>query len=1061
MAQRDKKKIQAGLLEAADYVMLRAPALPIESYLALPQIFAQDDWAAAALSDPRVRSSLAIGSPSLLDALERSSQDDKKAPRLRHKLRRFLVRMSTRPTPYGMFAGAMAATWGEMTTVGLDKPARTRTRVDMDWLLRFVLTQESNPVIRKQLRWVANTACWHRHGRVILFERVPALVGGIPSRISLAAKPVVLRALILAKEPVLYEDLARCLAAEFPEAPPDRIERVLQQLWENSFLLTELLPPLTVEDPLAWVRDVLTKIIGGRAVCVQLDGLRASMAACDTAPGEQTPLLIKKAAAHAVALGATQTEMPLQMDLVFSSAECAISRAVAREAEHMAELLFRVSAFPNGLPNLASYRQAFLGRYGFEREVPMLELLDHEWGIGPLAQYGWGNGGLQGTQSHRRADTLQQLALAAIRNRELTVELTEELLAKMDAHPFAASQMPPSVDLNIFVLASSQAGIDAGDFKIMLGPNVGATTAGRNFGRFGHLLGDGVINFLQKMAETEEARYPRQIIAEVVSLPRVFRYANVVVRPAVRRYEVNYGVSPGVDQSFVIPMNELVVGVRDGRFYVRWVTRNLEVLFTAGHMLNSDQASRECHFLAEVSRDGVAQFSGFSWGPASGFPFLPRVQSGKSILQCAQWNLEPKSHGNVPLEHPGKFLEWFSYWCEYWRVPSMVYMCWADNRLLYDLSDPEQVEDLRGELVRRKGSGCLLQEALPSLEHAWLTSVDGGRRIVELVVPLKVHAPAVKDQKTPVLENRSAQPAIAARDRLRPPGSDWLFLKLYAPRSGENDLLAGPVRHLVSELTRQQLTQQWFFLRYADPEPHLRLRFAGDPERLQREVFPRICAWASELVNHGACQKFAFDTYDREIERYGGVEAMDTAEALFAADSKFMIELMASGPLPEQTLLAAVTIDDLLSGLGLDEDERTKWLQKTATAHKQVADEYRNRKKDLISILTAPRSNNPPIIELFTNHRIALSHIATQLAALEARGLLLQPLDKLYESFVHMHCNRLGMDPTREQRVISLLLRSRDAIAHLPAGTAPLEGSSPVDDKDPGSMDATDEFLVG
>jgi len=31
--------------------------------------------------------------------------DDEKAPRVRAKLRRFLVRMSTRPTPYGTFAG--------------------------------------------------------------------------------------------------------------------------------------------------------------------------------------------------------------------------------------------------------------------------------------------------------------------------------------------------------------------------------------------------------------------------------------------------------------------------------------------------------------------------------------------------------------------------------------------------------------------------------------------------------------------------------------------------------------------------------------------------------------------------------------------------------------------------------------------------------------------------------------------------------------------------------------------------------------------------------------------
>ena len=46
---------------------------------------------------------------------------------------------------------------------------------------------------------------------------------------------------------------------------------------------------------------------------------------------------------------------------------------------------------------------------------------------------------------------------------------------------------------------------------------------------------------------------------------------------------------------------------------MRWAPRNVEVSFAEGHMLNSNQSSPECQFLAEVGRDGIAQLSTFSW----------------------------------------------------------------------------------------------------------------------------------------------------------------------------------------------------------------------------------------------------------------------------------------------------------------------------------------------------------------------------------------------------------------------------------------------------------------
>lgn len=1038
MAQTGRRKTRMAplLYRALDFVMLRASLLPIETYLNLDTLL-QPSTASPTLAptDPRVRRALAIGSPSLLEALDRTAPNDEKAARQISKLHRFLVRMSTRPTPFGTFAGVAAAGWGEQTDLSLDGTQRTHTRADMDWLVQYVLGLEVQPAIRNQLKWVANSAAWVLHGRMILSHRAPRPGGGLSASASVAATPVVRLALDLARAPILYSALVEKLVASTPSATTEKAERVLQQLWELGFLRTELMPPVTIEDPIQWVRDRTVAIAGGKALRVQLEGLLRTIAACDTLPIEQAPSALRKAVAHLTLLGHTKTEMPLQVDMALGLRGDRLSSAVAEEAARTAELLLRLTPVPSGPSYIESYRQAFVARYGHDREVPLLELLHPERGLGPVGQRAWGGSAIEPARAARRAQTLQNLALSSVRDAQLVVELDEKLLGKLETHTPTLDRVPTSLDLNLFVLASSAAAIDKGEFQVMVGPNLGAPAAGRNLGRFSHLLGPQVRSALERAARRDEEYNPKHITAEVAYLPYNFRTANVAVRPAVRRYEITQGVSAGVDPDHVIPFDELVVGIGEGLFYVRWLTHDVKVLFASGHMLNPNQASPECQLLSEISCDGIAQLSSFDWGPAYGYLFLPRVQSGRCILQCAQWRVVPTAQEEVPVDKAAPFADWFARWRERWRVPNRAYLSWADNRLLYDLNDPAQVEDLRGELGRAgEQSQCLLQEALPGPEHAWLPSGDGGHHLVELVVSLGLRSAPPKAPALTSPEERRQWPMITPEVRLRLPGSDWLFLKLYGPRSSEEELLAGPVRSLCREIDEARIADDWFFVRYADPEAHLRLRFRGEPERLTRTLLPRLCAWASGLVADGRCQKFAFDTYEREVERYGGSESTLAAEALFTADSRAVVELLALAPKNmDRVNLAVATIDDLLGALGLGDSARLAWLKQTITSRKEVggfSGEFRAKREELVAVLRDPMRLGAPIADVLAARKAALAQVVELLARLEATGVLTQPLSKLYFSFIHMHCNRLWADPTPERRSLGLLLLARSAIAH-------------------------------
>ena len=105
--------------------------------------------------------------------------------------------MSTRPTPYGLFAGVALAAWGPRTDLALGpgRP-RTRTRPDMGWLLRVVLELENRPEVRTRLCYVANAAALERAGRVFLPETAPVKDGSggpgpaVSVRCFLNARPI-------------------------------------------------------------------------------------------------------------------------------------------------------------------------------------------------------------------------------------------------------------------------------------------------------------------------------------------------------------------------------------------------------------------------------------------------------------------------------------------------------------------------------------------------------------------------------------------------------------------------------------------------------------------------------------------------------------------------------------------------------------------------------------------------------------------------------------------------------------------------------------------------------
>ena len=162
--------------------------------------------------------------------------------------------MSTRPTPYGLFAGVALVQWDRETDLCI-APARprTRTRPDMAWLLRLVMEAERRPEVRSRLCYIANARAFLRAGRFFLPEAAPMSdTGGAPPAVSVRASNVVRRALSLARTPISHQLLIAELAAA-SEATAEKVEKLVEELWRQTLLFADLRPPLTEPRPAQYV----------------------------------------------------------------------------------------------------------------------------------------------------------------------------------------------------------------------------------------------------------------------------------------------------------------------------------------------------------------------------------------------------------------------------------------------------------------------------------------------------------------------------------------------------------------------------------------------------------------------------------------------------------------------------------------------------------------------------------------------------------------------------------------------------------------------------------------
>ncbi|MFI6054683.1 lantibiotic dehydratase [Streptomyces violascens] len=1003
-------------------------------------------WLVRTAADTALLTAVSLASPSLAEDIGKvvagAPSKTKRLRRIAVSLAKYQLRMTHRPTPFGLFAGVALAEFGPDASLEPGDTHQPSSRPDAGWLQGVLDLLHTLPGVLERTRLVANGLRTVRDSRLVLVDSYDSS-GNKQLPHSVRFTSVVRCALEHAAEPIAWRDLVPRLTHQFPGAPDGAVEHCVTQLTRARLLLSDLVPPPDSPAPLS---HILERLEGFRHPLVDaLHIIRAGLSEVDSAPGARRGEALDSVTDRMRRLH--PVEHCVQADLALDM-HAVLPEIVAREAERAATALWHTSLIAPGSPTLRDYHLQFLERYGTDKGVPVLELLDEARGLGLPKPYRQRTAPTPEPhpEADRRDRLLGELFLDAVRKAAASqvpeVVLDDTTLSALG--PAADRQPPGSLELGVEILAESWRDLCSGDFQLVLGANPGSSLAGATFSRFAHVLGQDAAA-VRRLAVRDHTDDDTEIAACVAYRPRVARSANVTTLPQWLGHRIPLGVGPAATPGITdIRLEHLTVRADLDRIYLEDVRTGRRVRPVSYSMLHpaSGHVPPTARFLLEIGQEGRQWWTPWNWATWSSAPVQPRVTYGRSVLAPAHW-LPDRALLEASAAAPEDI--WateVARWRHRWSIPRQVTLTRADNRLAADLDEPLHRLVLQDELC--KGPGLVVTEHLTGRgPNRWLTTADGPHA-AELVIPLFArrqgragtshgaartgNTPAPRPRTSDGTHGRAPHPdRTCGTPAAHLPGGEWLYAKLYVPDAFQPQVLSRHLPRLTALVpTPAGGADQWFFLRYADPDPHLRLRFHGKPAALWQELLPALREWAQELRHGGLAGHLILDTYEPESERYGGPAAISRAERVFHADSAAVLAQLATPaeatpthgdmPLPEP-VQGALGVLAVLTRLGSARDV-LGWLSHDTFLSRRpdVPRENKNLLAGLLDGDGRPLLPATPLSMLWADRAAALDALHETLATGPVSG----PGSRasVAMSLAHMHCNRLH-GPQREQEILT------------------------------------------
>lgn len=511
-----------------------------------------------------------------------------------------------------------------------------------------------------------------------------------------------------------------------------------------------------------------------------------------------------------------------------------------------------------------------------------------------------------------------------------------------------------------------------------------------------------MLEALKAVTAIEQQQNPDVVFAEIAAIDHSFT-DNINTRGHFRDYEIPVLAHSQLPDDRIIRLKDLTLRVMGNRLVLRCKRLNKQVIPRLGTAYNYTLSNLPLlRFLGDLQYQGLK--GNFCFDPELLLPGLnhyPRVSYKNCILHAAKWTWESdvlKAFFGMP-----NGMDCFLNYANQEGLPRFFVLADQDRELVFDLSCEVSVGYFLC-MIKNKTRIVLKEYLFP--EDSQAVSDETGRRyasqlVAFLINPKQVYS-GLPSGESLIVDGRKARYL---------PGSDWCYFKVYAHPESLNVLLRdSTLLKLISGFCRIGGIRRWFFVRYSDPHPHLRIRFQA-AEDFGVLISSQIRAVVRKYMENDLVTDFLVATYEPELERYG-LAGMRRVEAIFQRSSELVLTFHQLGYSSwEETCFAVSSVSLILRDFMPEASDRLAFVSGMAevvlksTSRRIQLDRYYRLHRSSLELAAEEPEKHDDVSVLAKLNRFSLQLVKFQsvwrgLPGVEGRALL--------TDLIHMHLNRLN-----------------------------------------------------
>lgn len=661
---------------------------------------------------PIINEAIFLASPELHSQLKKWSRgfitDMKKVERLKISFLKYITRLSSRCTPFGLFASCAIGEFSSDTKIELDNITSYKrlTRFDMSFQVQLTNLLAEKNVLKDQLMFYPNTSLYKIGNQ---YRYVEYKVKGEKRHYTLEGikhSMFVEQILNAAKSGRTIADLAKNLVDE--QVDLEEATAFVNELIYNQILVSELDSSLTGKDNLEQLISTLQKKENVEDITNSFSRFQENLNLIDSNFGNSLSVYEKSFNELKRFDNSLKTKYLFQTDLFSSVKKNKLNSNIAKTIRGVMPLLNKMTLHYENKA-LSDFKRAYTNRYE-DDELPLALVLDGEVGIGYQIKTITHDSlidDLQFEQQKKRSQLIEWSDVDIVLQRKLTDALKlnnyvitlrdtdfDHILENWDDLPDTMSALIEIINLD-------------GEQKIVI-DGFGGASGANLLARFGK--GDELLEkHIRHITDTEAKINDNMILAEIVHLPQD-RVGNILKRPTLRNYEIPYLSKSSLPKKQQISINDIVISIRDNRIFLKSIKLNkyIEPRLTNAHNY-SDDALPIYHFLCDLQYQSKRSHISFLWNTIlKNCSFLPRVEYKNCILSKAQWLIDSTDFKKT-LQGEAN-LNSINIWRKKIKLPRYAELVERDNTLLIDFQNLDSMTMLFDSIKNKKT--FLLQEFL-------------------------------------------------------------------------------------------------------------------------------------------------------------------------------------------------------------------------------------------------------------------------------------------------------------------------------------------------------------